>query len=167
VRRWGHDKLSTHGLLKEIDRKSLTNMVYQLIDNGLLERSDEEYPVLRLNDASREVLKGQRTVQLVEPKIKVKVKKTRFDEKSWENVDEGLFEVLRALRRKLADQRGVPAYVLFNDATLRDMARARPGSPGALLNIKGVGEKKLADIGQPFLEAISNYCREKRLPMDN
>ena len=49
VRRWGHDKLSTHGLLKEIDRKSLTNMVYQLIDNGFLERSDEEYPVLRLN----------------------------------------------------------------------------------------------------------------------
>ena len=166
VRRWGHDKLSTHGLMKDTDRKSLTNLVYQLIDNGLLERSDEEYPVLRLNDASRAVLKGQRTVQLVEPKTKVKVKKTRFDEKSWENVDEGLFEALRGLRRKLADQRGVPAYVLFNDATLRDMAKVRPGSPGSLLNIKGVGEKKLADIGQPFLEAISNYCREKRLEMD-
>ena len=166
VRRWGHDKLSTHGLMKDTDRKSLTNMVYQLIDNGLLERSDEEYPVLRLNDASRDVLKGQRTVQLVEPKIKVKVKKTRFDEKSWENVDEGLFEALRSLRRKLADQRGVPAYVLFNDATLRDMARTRPGSPGSLLNIRGVGEKKLADIGQPFLEAISSYCREKRLALD-
>ena len=142
-------------------------MVYQLIDHGLLERSDEEYPVLRLNDASWEVLNGQRSrSSSSQPKIKVKVKKTRFDEKSWENVDEGLFEALRAMRRKLADQRGVPAYVLFNDATLRDMARARPGSPGALLNIKGVGEKKLADIGQPFLEAISNYCREKRLAMD-
>ncbi|HET7008927.1 MAG TPA: DNA helicase RecQ [Candidatus Binatia bacterium] len=166
VRRWGHDKLSTHGLMKDTDRKSLTNMVYQLIDNGLLERSDEEYPVLRLNEASRAVLKGQRTVQLVEPKIKVKVKKTRFDEKSWENVDEGLFEALRSLRRKLADQRGVPAYVLFNDATLRDMARTRPGSADALLTIKGVGEKKLADIGEPFLEAISSYCREKRLTLD-
>jgi ATP-dependent DNA helicase RecQ len=166
VRRWGHDKLSTHGLMKDTDRKSLTNMVYQLIDNGLLERTDEEYPVLRLNDASREVLKGQRSVQLVEPKIKVKVKKTRFDEKSWENVDEGLFEALRSLRRRLADQRGVPAYVLFNDATLRDMARTRPGSLGSLLNIRGVGEKKLADLGDPFLEAISNYCREKRLELD-
>jgi ATP-dependent DNA helicase RecQ len=61
---------------------------------------------------------------------------------------------------------GVPAYVLFNDATLRDLARLRPGSPDALLNIRGVGEKKLADIGQPFLEAISNYCREKRLELD-
>jgi ATP-dependent DNA helicase RecQ len=77
-----------------------------------------------------------------------------------------LFEALRSLRRKLADQRGVPAYVLFNDATLRDMARTRPGSPGSLLNIRGVGEKKLADIGQPFLEAISSYCREKRLALD-
>jgi ATP-dependent DNA helicase RecQ len=122
--------------------------------------------VLRLNDASREVLKGQRTVKLLQPKIKAKVKKTRFDEQSWKNVDEGLFETLRSLRRKLADQRGVPAYVLFNDATLRDLARLRPGSPDALLNIRGVGEKKLADIGQPFLEAISNYCREKRLELD-
>ena len=166
VRRWEHEKLSTHGLMKDTDRKTLTNMLYQLIDNGLLDRTDEDYPVLRLNDASREVLKGQRTVMLLQPKIKAKVKKTRFDEQSWANVDEGLFETLRALRRKLADQRGVPAYVLFNDATLRDMARTRPGSPGTLLNIRGVGEKKLADIGQPFLEAISNYCREKRLALD-
>ena len=57
---------------------------------------------------------------------------------------------LRALRRELAAERGVPAYVVFDDATLRDMARIRPGSPGTLLNIRGVGEKKLADIGQPL-----------------
>ncbi|HSQ14215.1 MAG TPA: DNA helicase RecQ [Candidatus Deferrimicrobium sp.] len=166
VRRWEHEKLSTHGLMKDTDRKTLTNMVYQLIDNGLLDRTDEDYPVLRLNDASREVLKGQRTVKLLQPKIKAKVKKSRYDEQSWQNVDEGLFESLRALRRKLADQRGVPAYVLFNDATLRDMARTRPGSASALLNIRGVGEKKLTDIGQPFLDVISNYCREKRLELD-
>ena len=166
VRRWEHEKLSTHGLMKDTDRKTLTNMLYQLIDNGLLDRTDEDYPVLRLNDASREVLKGQRTVKLLQPKIKAKVKKSRYDEQSWQNVDEGLFESLRALRRKLADQRGVPAYVLFNDATLRDMARTRPGSAAALLNIRGVGEKKLTDIGQPFLDVISNYCREKRLELD-
>ncbi|MGZ8453478.1 MAG: DNA helicase RecQ [Candidatus Binatia bacterium] len=166
VRRWEHEKLSTHGLMKDTDRKTLTNMLYQLIDNGLLDRTDEDYPVLRLNDASREVLKGQRTVKLLQPKIKAKVKKSRYDEQSWQNVDEGLFESLRALRRKLADQRGVPAYVLFNDATLRDMARTRPSSAAALLNIRGVGEKKLTDIGQPFLDVISNYCREKRLALD-
>ena len=103
-------------------------------------------------------------MQLLQPKAKVK--KTRFDEKSWESVDSGLFEILRNLRRQLAAERGVPAYVLFNDATLREMARVRPGSPNALLDIRGVGERKLADLGERFLEVISTYCRENRLPLD-
>jgi ATP-dependent DNA helicase RecQ len=164
IRRWGHEQLSTYGLMKPTDRKTLTNMLYQLIDDGLLERTTDERPVLRLNDASREVLRGNRSVRLLQPKAKLK--KTRFDEKSWESVDTGLFESLRNLRRQLADERRVPAYVLFSDATLRDMARVRPGSPGALLGIRGVGERKLADVGQRFLEAISIYCRENRLPLD-
>jgi ATP-dependent DNA helicase RecQ len=164
VRRWRHEELSTYGLLKDTDRKSLTNMLYQLIDDGLLDRSTDEFPVLRLNDASREVLRGIRAVRLLQPKAKVK--KTRFDEKSWESVDSGLFETLRNLRREIANQRNVPAYVLFSDATLRDMARVRPGSPGALLAVRGVGERKLADLGQSFLEVIVTYCRDNRLPLD-
>jgi ATP-dependent DNA helicase RecQ len=164
VRRWRHEQLSTYGLMKGTDRKTLTNMLYQLIDDGLLERSADERPVLRLNDASRDVLSGKRAVRLLQPKVKIR--KTRFDEKSWESVDTGLFEALRTLRRQLADQRGVPAYVLFSDATLRDMAHLRPGSPHALLGVRGVGERKLADIGQRFLELIETYCRDKRLPMD-
>ena len=164
VRRWGHETLSTHGILKNVDRKTLTNMIYQLVDASLLERTDDEYPVLRLNDASREVLRGQRAVRLVQPKEKVQ--KTRIEKQSWEKVDEGLFEALRVLRRRLADQRGVPAYVLFNDATLRDMARLRPSTPSALLGVRGVGEKKLADLGQRFIDEIMTYCRENRLPLD-
>ncbi len=164
IRRWGHEALSTYGLMKDTARPALTNIIYQLIDDGLLERTTDERPVLCLNDASREVLRGNRTVRLLQPKTKVK--KTRFDEKSWESVDSGLFEILRNLRRQLADERHVPAYVLFNDATLRDMARVRPGSPSALLGIRGVGERKLADIGQRFLETIETYCRKNRLPLD-
>jgi ATP-dependent DNA helicase RecQ len=139
-------------------------MLYQLIDAGLLERSNDERPVLRLTEASWEVLRGQRSVRLLQPKEKIQ--KTRYEKKSWEKVDEGLFEALRVLRRKLADQRGVPAYVLFNDATLRDMARLRPSTPDALLTVRGVGEKKLADLGQRFLEEIVTYCRENRLALD-
>ena len=150
--------------MKGTDRKTLTNMLYQLIDEGLLERTTDERPVLRLTDASREVLRGNRTVQL--SSRKPKSKKTRFDEKSWESVDTGLFETLRALRRRLADERHVPAYVLFNDATLREMARVRPGTANALLGIRGIGERKLADLGERFLEAIESYCRENRLPLD-
>jgi ATP-dependent DNA helicase RecQ len=164
IRRWGHEQLSTYGLMKGTERKTLTNMLYQLIDDGLLERSADERPVLRLNGASREVLRGDRTVQLLQSKTKVK--KTRFDEKSWESVDTGLFETLRTLRRQLAEERSVPAYVLFNDASLREMARVRPGSPDALLGIRGVGERKLADLGQRFLEVIVTYCRDHRLPLD-
>jgi ATP-dependent DNA helicase RecQ len=165
VRRWQHEKLSTYGLMKDTGRKALTNMLYQLLDEGLLERTAEERPVLRLNDASWSVLRGQRTVQLLQPKT-AGVTKTRVDEESWEGVDRGLFESLRELRRAVADERGVPAYVVFGDATLRDLARVRPGSPAALLNVRGIGERKLADLGPRFLQHISTYCRAHQLPLD-
>ncbi|MGH7767545.1 MAG: RecQ family ATP-dependent DNA helicase, partial [Candidatus Binatia bacterium] len=132
VRRWRHEELTTYGLMKSTDRKALANILYQLLDDGLLDRTADERPVLRLNNASWAVLRGNREVRLLQPRTKVG--KTRFDEKSWEGVDRGLFERLRALRREVADERRVPAYVLFSDATLRDMARIRPGSPAALLN---------------------------------
>jgi ATP-dependent DNA helicase RecQ len=164
MRRWRHEQLSTYGLLKGTNRKALTNMVYQLIDDGLLERTAEERPVLRLNDASWMVLRGQRSVRLLQPKSEVA--KTRFDEESWEGVDRGLFESLRELRRQIADERGVPAYVIFGDATLRDMARARPGSRTTFLNVRGVGERKMADLGQRFLEHIAGYCRVHELALD-
>jgi ATP-dependent DNA helicase RecQ len=96
---------------------------------------------------------------------KTKVRKTRFAENSWEDVDRGLFESLRALRRKIADERSVPAYVLFSDATLRDIARLRPSTAAAFLAVRGVGERKLADLGQRFLEHIESYCRANRLPL--
>jgi ATP-dependent DNA helicase RecQ len=82
-------------------------------------------------------------------------------------VDHGLFEALRALRREVAEERRVPAYVLFSDATLRDMARLRPGSPRTFLSVRGVGERKLADLGDRFLEEIASYCRVNGLSLDS
>jgi ATP-dependent DNA helicase RecQ len=164
VRRWRHEELTTYALMKSTDRKALTNMLYQLLDDGLLDRTADERPVLRLNESSWAVLRGTREVRLLQPRTKIG--KTRFDEKSWEGVDRELFERLRALRREVADERRVPAYVLFSDATLRDMARVRPGSAAALLNVRGVGERKLADLGQRFLEQIASYCRANTLPLD-
>ena len=160
VKRWGQEKLTTYGLMKGANRKSLSNMLYQLLDHGLLERTSDERPVLKLNEASWEVLRGKRAVRLLQPKAEVD--KTRFDADSWEGVDRGLFESLKDLRRDIARERGVPAYVLFSDATLRDMARTRPRSPAALLSVRGVGERKLSDFGQRFLERIAIYCRENR-----
>ncbi len=156
IRDRGHDRLSTYGLLDELPKKRLMNYVYQLVDAGLLERTATDYPVLILNDASWEVLRGQRSVKLMRSKSKP-VKKTRAAVESWEGVDEGLFEHLRKVRRELAEARGVPAYVIFGDASLRGMARSKPTTPSAFLATHGVGEKKLADFGERFMRCIREY----------
>jgi ATP-dependent DNA helicase RecQ len=165
VRKWRHEAVTTYGLMKGTDRKALTNMLYQLVDGALLERTGGDRPILKLNDASWAVMRGQRAVQLLQPKIKVR--KSRADEESWEGVDRGLFESLRKLRREIAAERGVPPFVLFSDATLRDMARIRPGSSRALLRIRGIGERKSADLGTQFLEAIASYCDARGLSLDD
>jgi ATP-dependent DNA helicase RecQ len=164
VRRWRHQQLSTYGLMKDSDRKGLTNMLYQLLDDGLLDRTTDDRPVFKLNENSWAVMRGHRAVQLLQPKTKVR--KARFAEDSWKDVDRGLFEVLRTLRREIAEQRNIPSYVLFTDTTLRDMARLRPGSSEALMAIRGVGEQKVADLGPPFLKAISEYCKSHDLTVD-
>jgi ATP-dependent DNA helicase RecQ len=157
VRQYGHDQLSTYGLLKAHSRQAITAFIYQLVDQRLAERTGGDRPVLKLNDASWAVMRGQRPVRLVQPK-QGPVAKTRFDAESWEGVDRGLFDHLRQLRRALADARGVPPYVIFNDATLRDLARLRPDSRAAFAAVRGVGEKKLDDLGPIFLEQIRQYC---------
>jgi hypothetical protein len=85
------------------------------------------------------------------------------DEGTWEGVDEGLFEELRALRRQIADERSVPPFVVLSDAVLRDMARSRPATIEALAGIRGIGEQKLADLGTRLVNAITMYCREHGL----
>jgi ATP-dependent DNA helicase RecQ len=157
IRQWNHDRLTTYGLLADIPRKSLIGMVHQLLDQRLLDRTPGERPILKLNDTSWAVMRGQRSVQLVQPR-QAPVAKTRFDQDSWEGVDKGLFEDLRQLRRTLADGRGVPPYIIFGDATLRELARLRPTSPAGFATVRGVGQKKLEDLGPVFLERIRAYC---------
>jgi ATP-dependent DNA helicase RecQ len=154
VRKWGHEKLSTHALLKEMPRKNIIGLVYQLIDAGLLERTNDEWPVLKLNEASWEVMRGKRQVRLLEAK-KPRSTRTKIEETSWENVDQALFEKLRALRREIATERNVAAFVVMHDATLRELAGVKPKTLEALRNIKGLGERKLADFGQRLIECVN------------
>ena len=84
-------------------------------------------------------------------------------EASWEGVDRGLFDALRELRSTLAGQQGVPAYVVFSDVTLRELARVRPSTLERLLAVKGVGQKKRDDYGQVFLERIAVHCAAHQL----
>jgi len=165
IRQYGHDRLSTHGLLEDMDKKTLTNWVHQLLDQGVLARSDGEYPVLKLNSASWQVMRGRRAVRLIRPRAGG-VKRTKTEEDAWEGVDHGLFESLRELRREIASQRGIPAYVVFGDATLRELARVRPGSLRSFINIRGIGQRKAAEFGPQFVQQIVAHCRNHKLQLD-
>jgi ATP-dependent DNA helicase RecQ len=157
--RRGHDRLSTFGLLRDVPEKVLTNLVYQLVDQDLLERSEGDRPIVRLTEPALDVLRGEREVRLLAPKRAKSAAATRPGD-GWEGVDRGLFEHLRDLRRELARDRGVPAYVIFSDRTLRSMARERPADLEALASVHGVGRKKLDDLGPRFVEAIAAYGSE-------
>jgi ATP-dependent DNA helicase RecQ len=164
--RFGHDQLSTHGLLRERSKDDIRDWIYQLISQKVLVQNDLELPggdrvpILGLNDASWEVMRGQRQVrllQLVRRKRGEKAAKSRADVTSWEGVDRELFEVLRGLRREYAVAMGKPPYVVFNDDTLREMARLRPKTLEAMRQVRGVGDNKLRDFGEPFLRAIVDH----------
>lgn len=165
IRRYNHQSLSTYGLLKEMDRKTLQALVYQLVDQQLLGRSEGEYPTLKLNAASWEVLKNQRAVTLTMPKLKVK-KQTRQALMDMEGVDEGLASALRQWRRELAAEHGVPPYVIFADTALMALARLRPTTPTGLAATPGFGAKKVADYGKEICAVIVDYCKEHNLPAD-
>ncbi|MBV8055342.1 MAG: DNA helicase RecQ [Deltaproteobacteria bacterium] len=154
LRRWHHQKLSTYGLLKDMPRKRVTNVIYQLVDAGVLERTLDERPVLKLNPRSWEVMRGQRPVKLVEAQKTAPIR-TRLEATSWQNVDEELFQKLRELRREIAAERGVAAFVILHDSTLRELARIRPAALEMLRSIRGFGERKIADFGARFLERIT------------
>jgi ATP-dependent DNA helicase RecQ len=170
VRKRQHDQLTTFGLLKEHSQADVRDWVYQLLGQGVLVQAGEEYPVLQLNPASWEVLRGQRTVRLVQPVRRKKgeaPKKSQADATSWEGVDRDLFEALRVVRREFASARQVSPFIIFNDATLREMARVRPSTPERLRMIPGVSDKRLSDYGARFLVAIKDHCQRNGLSLDN
>jgi len=158
VRKWNHGKLSTHALLKDMPRKQITSLVFQLVDQGLLERTTGERPVLKLNAASWDVLRGQQSVRLLQA-TKSKPTRTKTEQAAWRDVDEGLFEKLRALRREIAAERGTAAFVVMHDSTLRELASVRPATLDGLRGIKGMGEKKIADFGARLLTCIASSAR--------
>ncbi|MHC4877935.1 MAG: DNA helicase RecQ [Planctomycetota bacterium] len=167
IRQKGHDRLSTWGILREEPLQGLRDWIEQLISQDFLERVGE-YNVLVVTSNGRELLRGNVTPRLLRS-VDAKKRQKRASEKlaaDWEGVDRDLFDDLRILRHDLAAEAGVPAYVVFPDSTLRGLAKFRPSSPEAMLRIKGIGEKKLSDYGDAFLECIQEYCHENEKPLD-
>jgi len=159
IKRCRHDQLSVYGLLRGSEKKELINLTHQLIDQGLLSRTTGERPIVKLSSKSKAALRGEAAVTLVKPAVAGKSRTARFDSESWEGVGRDLFENLRQLRAVIAGERNVPAYVIFGDGTLRDMARRRPGSLEAMRSVWGVGDLKCKDLGPRFLEAIASHCK--------
>ncbi|MFM8954159.1 MAG: DNA helicase RecQ [Planctomycetaceae bacterium] len=154
ITRFGHDRLSTFGLLAQFDQRAVENLVHQLLDQELLARTGGDRPVVTLNERSWEVMRGQRSVVLLEPRGS-KAKTTKADADDWQGVDRELFERLRSWRRRVAESRGKPAWTIFDDKALRSIAREKPTSPAALLRCRGIGEKRLADFGPAILDLVA------------
>ena len=159
-----HDDLSTYGLLNDFSQRTVHDWIEQLEGQGFIEKVGE-YNVLNVTEKGWQVLKGNETPRLLKPAEKP-AKVSKVVEDSWEGVDKGLFEALRKLRSSIARIKGVPAYVVFGDAALRDMARRRPSNYVNLLDVKGVGEKKRRQYGELVLAAMKDYCRANSLDMD-
>ena len=160
VRDRGHNRLSTYGLLKGHTRNEVRDWIFQLVAKGFLNQADDQYPVLRLTEQSRALLRGDAEIRLRQPVVGVKAKKERrqrvvFDDGVY---DHDLFEVLRKWRRAEAEERGVPPYVIFGDRTLREVARVQPGTLTELREIYGIGDAKLEAFGSALIEIVTSHA---------
>jgi ATP-dependent DNA helicase RecQ len=158
IRRWGHDKLSTYGIGKEVARPRWAGIGRELLRLGYLKQADGEFPTLELTPEGMTVLRTRQPVTLTKQLTTPKARKVIRREGDIE-CDEILFARLRELRKRLADERKVPAYVIFGDATLRQLAREYPETESALEGIFGIGEKKRAEFGQTFTAFIAEFLK--------
>jgi ATP-dependent DNA helicase RecQ len=158
----GHDTLSVHGIGAKWRVQEWRELIRALRHQGLVVETQDGYPVLSLNAASWEVLRDQRAVQISEPLPRAASKTRSASSPAASSpvlAPEGseLFETLRALRKRLADAQGMPPYVIFHDATLREIAQRRPVTLGQFAGIRGVGEAKLARYGEEFVAVVRGH----------
>ncbi len=156
IRRWRHDQLSTYGIGRDLSRPEWSAIGRELLRLGFLVQESGEYPTIALSEDGLEALRSRRVIHLTKP---IHAKKSSTPRSGQIECDETLFDRLRKLRKRLADERSVPAYVVLGDAPLRQMARDYPESPDALRGISGIGEKKLAEFGRLFIDEIRDYLK--------
>ncbi|GAC1648389.1 MAG: DNA helicase RecQ [Ktedonobacteraceae bacterium] len=169
IRDYHHDQLSTYGIGRDVSADEWMRLGRALLQQDILSEDSEGYHVLKLNENSRAILRNQRAFQLAStPKtIQNEPEPTiRKDEPPMQPLAEDLFQVLRKLRKELADARGVPPYVVFPDSSLRLMARQLPQTRDSFLRIPGVGEQKLNAYYIPFTDTIREFCEATGLVME-
>ncbi len=154
IERWYHDRLSTYGVGKDRDKRAWRHLADELLRLGLIRQDAAHHNVVSVTDAGMRALVSRATIEIPEP-IAAVAKRGRTPAAFDQEYDRDVFAVLRTLRREIAHERDVPPYVVFSDAVLAAMARSLPRTPAQLRAISGVGEKKLADFGRRFLDAIA------------
>jgi ATP-dependent DNA helicase RecQ len=166
ITRWRHEALSTWAIGKEFSREEWQQIGREGVRRGLIRQLTGDYPTVDLTQEGADFLKTRGPLEMprpVAPKKSVAAAGPRRGSGSAAAVDdapydEGLYETLKALRRTFADEKNVPAFVIFGDATLRAMAREKPTTPDAFLAVSGVGPAKLSQFGEAFMKAISEHA---------
>lgn len=163
-----HDQLSVHGLLKGHGKSELLTYIDQLVGLDVLARVGDEYPVLALGERGATVMKCEEEISLRafagrERTPRRRAASIQADARPLTEPEKELFESLRSLRRELAEERNVPPYVIFSDATLRQIVMLRPADRGALLGVKGVGQAKADAFGEIILSHLSRFADEHDL----
>ncbi len=159
VRNLGHDRLSTYGIGSSLSQDAWGSLIRQLVHLGYIEQDMGNYSVLRLSPRARPLLRGEEKLVLARPRVRIITAK-KETKRGREGIayDERLFQSLRVLRKRLADEQQVPPFVVFGDATLQEMAAFRPTDPEGLARISGVGKHKLGRYGADFLRVIREFC---------
>lgn len=157
IRENGHDKLSTYGLGREFSHDYWVSIFRQLIHKGLLQQNITRNSTLQLTAEARPILRGEVTLELAVPRLDTAVRAAKSDKLSNKHYDKQLFAKLRKLRKTIADEEDLPPYVVFNDASLVEMAEMLPTSYGEILAVNGVGQKKLEKYADVFLDVIQEH----------
>ena len=156
-----HHELSVYGIVNDFSKEELRRIITQLVYKNLIVKNGDEYPVLELSLRGQDFLKQRQEIRLPKPKVIAKLSQTREAVETEYDVD--LFEKLRLLRKELADEQGVPPFVVFGDLALRQMALYLPQSEENFSRISGVGQEKLKRYGEIFTAVIQTYAREHNL----
>ncbi|USD32446.1 MULTISPECIES: ATP-dependent DNA helicase RecQ [Vibrio] len=157
IRENGHDKLTTYGIGRENSHDYWVSIFRQLIHKGMLFQNITRNSTLQLTEEARPLLRGDTALELAVPRLDTAARAAKSDKLTSKNYDKKLFAKLRKLRKAIADEDGLPPYVVFSDATLIDMAEILPTSYGEMLAVNGVGQRKLEKYADPFLDLIQEH----------
>ena len=160
-----HDTLSTYGLLADRSKKLVRDWIEQLVGQGFITK-DGEYRTLTVTEKGRAALKNGEKPRLFIAKAKSYSESSVYRQ-SWANVDEALFEILRQYRKEIADSKNRPAFVVFSDAVLRELATHLPADIDSFRAIKGIGEAKTKQYGKIFTGIIKKYCQDNDIENDD